>query len=84
MSLPEDTYGLALYALDRSFSPSTAPATIDFQLQASPFATSRAKHAQIFNTAKKWAPVAPLLPCSPPSSPPLLPCGGASACLYAR
>ncbi|PNG99383.1 hypothetical protein TSOC_014841, partial [Tetrabaena socialis] len=55
VDLPHDTYGLALMALDRTFNGSyrrTAKST-DFNLGTTPFATSKAKHAQIFNTAHK-------------------------------
>ncbi len=52
--LPDDTYGLALMALDRTFNPrGQAPGLIDQHLRASPYATSPAKHAQVFNTACK-------------------------------
>uniref|UniRef100_A0A6U0Z7P2 Uncharacterized protein n=1 Tax=Polytomella parva TaxID=51329 RepID=A0A6U0Z7P2_9CHLO len=51
LSLPDDTYGLALYALDRTFAPHRPFNTHDFNLHSSPFASSKLKHAQIFNTA---------------------------------
>ncbi|KXZ54297.1 hypothetical protein GPECTOR_5g383 [Gonium pectorale] len=52
--LPDDLYGIALGALDRAFGGRRRPAgLLDLQLHTSPFATSRAKHAQIFNTAHK-------------------------------
>lgn len=56
VSLPDDTYGLALYALDHTYNWPRQPngaAMADFRLDTTPFATSRAKHAQVFNTARK-------------------------------
>ncbi|KAG2437364.1 hypothetical protein HXX76_006019 [Chlamydomonas incerta] len=54
VNLPEDTYALALRALDSTFSAKQQTnCAVDFNLWTSPFATSRAKHAQVFNTAKK-------------------------------
>ncbi|KAG2453136.1 hypothetical protein HYH02_002462 [Chlamydomonas schloesseri] len=54
VNLPEDTYALALKALDATFSAKQQTnCAVDFNLWTSPFATSRAKHAQVFNTAKK-------------------------------
>ncbi|GFR47601.1 hypothetical protein Agub_g9336 [Astrephomene gubernaculifera] len=56
VNLPEDTYGLALRALDASFNgprQRLATGSLDLHLATSPFATSRAKHAQIFNTAHR-------------------------------
>eukprot|EP00198_Chlamydomonas_reinhardtii_P005716 XP_001695052.1 predicted protein [Chlamydomonas reinhardtii] len=54
VNLPDDTYALALRALDGTFSAKQQTnCAVDFNLWTSPFATSRAKHAQVFNTAKK-------------------------------
>ena len=51
--LPDDLYGLALHGLDRAFSPNRPTREIDFNLQTSPFCTSRQKHAQIHITARR-------------------------------
>lgn len=40
-SVPDDVYGLALYALDHAFSPNQPTNTIDFNLTTSPYVTSR-------------------------------------------
>ncbi|GLC41996.1 hypothetical protein PLESTF_000109100 [Pleodorina starrii] len=59
VNLPEDSYGLALRALDRTFNSEAGarsgqpPGVLDGYLHTTPFATSRAKRAQIFNTAHK-------------------------------
>ncbi|GIL79995.1 hypothetical protein Vretifemale_9220, partial [Volvox reticuliferus] len=54
VNLPEDTYGMALRALDRTFNTGGLPVgAIDQNIHTSPYATSRAKRAQIFNTAHK-------------------------------
>ncbi|KAG2488932.1 hypothetical protein HYH03_012553 [Edaphochlamys debaryana] len=55
INLPQDTYGLALRALDANYNPggNRQPGFADVRLHTSPYATSRAKHAQIFNAAKK-------------------------------
>ncbi|GAX75881.1 hypothetical protein CEUSTIGMA_g3324.t1 [Chlamydomonas eustigma] len=53
--IPTDSFTLALYALDRSFNPHPRglAACLDFNLQASPFITSRAKHHAIYHTAHR-------------------------------
>eukprot|EP00798_Chlamydomonas_sp_ICE-L_P005070 gene5068-34865_t len=42
--LPDDAYGLALYALDRSHNKNTPAGMLDHNLRSSPYTTSRAKH----------------------------------------
>ncbi|GLI71271.1 hypothetical protein VaNZ11_016393 [Volvox africanus] len=54
VNLPEDTYGMALRALDRTFNTGGLPVgAIDQNIHTSPYTTSRVKRAQIFNTAHK-------------------------------
>ena len=89
VNLPDDTYALALRALDGTFSAKQQTnCAVDFNLWTSPFATSRAKHAQVFNTAKKWVGRGGALSractavsrCVPPPAP-VSPTDGATACL---
>ena len=51
--VPDDVYGLALYALDRSCAKNRATGAYNFNLGTSPFTTSRTKHQLIHNAAQR-------------------------------
>ena len=51
--IPQDSYSLALYALDRSFNPRPRGLPhLDFNLKSSPYTTSKDKHHAIYRTAR--------------------------------